>query len=305
MNAVAKNSVLLNENNWNDIISNIDVFPFRISEITRVNKEIKLSKVSFKYNIEGRETYFNGIQEVTLQTGEYLVASNQHYGEVKIAEADKMDIGVCIDINIGLLQQGLEAYLYPNKYFSESEKMSYFIEDEFFIKYKSNREFHGYIMELFNQVKANSFYSLEEMECVFIKNFIFHQTPHLLAYKNGPAVKKATKNELYNKMMIARNQIQDSLYSAVSVAEIAQGLYISDFRFFHLFKDTFKISPHRFLMQMKMNEALRLYITGDYSWTEIAEKLKFADLPSFSKMFKKHFRMCPTEYALRLSRNSK
>ena len=98
-------------------------------------------------------------------------------------------------------------------------------------------------------------------------------------------------------MMNAKNNIQDSLYSQVSITDIAKSLYISEFRFYHLFKETFQVSPHRFLLQLKMNEALNLYISGHYTWTEIAELLKFADLQSFSKMFKKQFRMCPKEYA--------
>lgn len=300
MDTAVKNSALLNESNWNEIISNIDVFPFRISEINKLNKEIKLSKVSFKYNIEGRETYYNGIQEVNLQTGEYLVASNQHYSEVSINEYDKKDIGVCVDINVRLLQQAIESFLFPNNYFSVSDKVNYFLEDGFFIKYKSNKEFHRYMLEVYQQIKLNSFFSLEELECEFVKHFIFHQLPHLMAYKSVPAIKKSTKTELYSKMMTAKNNLQDSLYSHVSVTDIAKDLYMSEYRFFHLFKETFQISPHRYLLQLKMNEALNLFLNKQFSWTEIASVLKFADLQTFSKMFKKQFRMCPKEYALKM-----
>ena len=36
---------------------------------------------------------------------------------------------------------------------------------------------------------------------------------------------------------------------------------------------------------------------------DIADLLKFADLQSFSKMFKKQFRMCPKEYGVRSERH--
>lgn len=298
-----KNSVLINENNWNEVVSNIDEFPFRISEINKLNKEIKLSKVSFKYNLEGQETYFNGSQEVTLHTGEYLVAANQQYGEVRIEEQSKPDLGVCIDINIDYLQQGLLSFLQPNEYLTDSDKSGYFMEERFFIKYKSNREFHRYMTELYELIRRDSFFSLQEMECEFIRNFIFHQTPHLLAYKNIPALKRSTRNELYTKMITARNLIQDSIYSPVSISTIARSLYISDFRFYHLFKDTFQVSPHRFFIYLKMQEALRLYNLRTFTWTEIAEKLHFADVQSFSKVFKKCFRLSPSAYAAALKSN--
>lgn len=304
MDTITNKGVLINEDNWNEIISNIDVFPFRVSEISKLNKEVALSKVSFKYNIDGRETYFNGAQEVTLLSGEYLIAANQAYSEVYIDQPAKKDIGVCIDINVDVLQEALDSTLNPNKFFSEADKTGYFIEDDFFIKYKTNKEFHRYMIELFHQVKTEDFDSLREMEFEFVKNFIFHQLPHLMSYKSIPALKQSTRKDLYSKMMTARNTIQDSMYSQVSIAEIAKSLFISEFRFFHLFKETFQVSPHRFLLQLKMNEALVLYRSGHYNWTEIADQLKFADVQSFSKMFKKHFRMCPKEYAFRTAKTA-
>ena len=297
MDTTIKNSVLLNEHNWNDIIANIDIFPFRISEINLLNKEIKLSKVSFKYNIAGKETYYNGKQEVTLQTGEYIVAANQPYGEVKIAEYDRKDIGVCVDVNVSLLQQAIDSFSNPHHYFSTAEKMNYFLEDEFFIKYKSNKVFHHYMLTVFQQVKTNTFYSLEELECEFVKQFVFHQWPHLKAYKSIPAIKKSTRNELFSKMIGAKNYIHDSLYSHISMTDISKELLMSDYRFFHLFKETFQVSPHRYMMQLKMNEAIRLYENGKRSWTEIASLLQFADVQTFSKLFKKHFRFCPKSYS--------
>ncbi len=297
MNAFLKNTALLNEQNWNEIISNIGVFPFRVSEISKLNKEITLSKVSFKYNVEGRETYYNGNREVTLQSGEYLIAANQRYGEVHIDESGKKDIGVCIDINVDLLKQALQCSFHPNQYFNEADQQNYFLDDDFFIKYKSNKEFHRYMVQLYQQVKSATFDSLEEMEYEFARHFVFHQLPHLLSYQRIPALKKSTRLDLFSKMMNARNQLQDSVFSQVSIADVAKNLFISEYRFFHLFKETFQISPHRFLLQLKMNEALKLYLSGHYNWTEIADMLKFADLQSFSKMFRKQFRMSPKEYA--------
>ncbi len=295
VNAVTKHSTLMNELNWNEIVSNIQDFPFRISEIHTLNKNIKLSKVSFKYNIEGKETYYNGSKEAVLKTGEYLIATNQEYCEVKIAE-DKKDLGVCVDINMEYLLQGIQAFLQPNKFVNEHDKLGYFVEDNFFIKHKSNREFHRYMQALFVMVKNNSFDSLQEMEYEFIRQFLFHQTPFLVAYKQVPAIKRSTRNELYTKMVEAKNILQDSIYTHISIKELATMLFLSEYRFFHLFKETFQITPHKYLLQLKMNEAILLYRKNSSSWTEIANRLEFADVQSFSKIFKKHFRMSPSEY---------
>ena len=297
MKPVDKNMVLMNERNWHDVISNIDRFPIRISEINTLNKEITLSRISFKYNIEGNETYFNGTQEVNLKTGEYLMACNQQYTEVFIEEKGKKDLGVCVDMNVDTLRQALQAMLYPDEFFGVSEKECFFIEDSFFLKYKSNKEFHQFMLKVYHHIKSKSNPSIDEMEFEFTKQFIQHQIPHLLAYQRIPAVKRSTKNELYNKMIQSRNHIQDSIYSNISISEIAQQVFISVCRFFHLFKEAFQMSPHKYLIQLKMNEAITLFQKGKHTWTEIANLLQFADLQTFSKLFKKYVHCNPKEYA--------
>jgi len=296
VNSISPHSALLNESNWNEVISNISEYPFRISEIHSLNKEIRLSSVSFKYNIEGKERYFNGLKETCLTTGEYLIASNQTYCEVDIQDSGMLDLGLCVDINLDYLSQGLSTLLEPNQIISKANKYDYFIEDDFFMKYKTNKEFHRYITSLFLSIKHHQIEPCKELEFEFIKQFLFHQTPFLLAYSKVPAIKKSTRNELFDKMMMAKNMIQDSVYSNITIPEICKALFLSEFRFFHLFKETFQVSPHKYLLQIKLNEAISLYRTNLYNWTEIANKLQFADVQSFSKLFKRHFRMSPTAY---------
>lgn len=303
VNQILKQTTLLTETNWNEIVSNIQVFPFRVSELHSLNKELSLSKVSFKYNIEGCETYFCRNKEIKLQPGEYLIASNQQSCEVNIDTGAKIDIGVCIDINTDCLLSGLQSFLNPNSFLNETDKMKYFLDDDFFIRYKSNAEFHRYILHLATQIKTGDFDNLQEMEFEFVRQFIFHQTSHLIAYKKVPAIKQRTRNELYEKMNDAKNMLQDSIYHDVSIASLARSLFLSEFRLYHLFKETYNISPHKFHQQLKLNEALRLYRTNQFTWTEIANKLLFADLQSFSKLFKKQFRMSPSEYSKQICMN--
>lgn len=303
VNHTHKQTTLLTETNWNEIVSNLQVFPFRVSELHSLNKELSLSKVSFKYNLDGCETYLCRNKEIKLQSGEYLIASNQESCEININTGDKIDIGVCIDINTECLLNGLQSFLNPNSFLNEHDKLNYFLEDDFFIRYKSNAEFHRYMVQLAAQIKTGNFDNLQEMEFEFVRQFLFHQTSHLIAYKKVPAIKQSTRNELYAKMNEAKNMLYDSVYEDISISALARLLFLSEFRLYHLFKETFNISPHKFHQQLKMNEALRLYRTNQFTWTEIAHKLLYADLQSFSKLFKKQFRMSPSEYSKQIGLN--
>jgi AraC family transcriptional regulator len=289
-------STFLNEYNWQEVISQREHFPFRASEIFAINKELGLSKVSFKYNVLGHETYYNGHKEVGLKKGEYLLATNQTKCEVEIKETEEADIGICVDIDIRYLQQAFDMLLHPNELAFSSDKDYYLIDQDLFEKFPSNPFFHEYMKHLYGVIKEKNIYSIQELEYSFIKHFVPYHFPNTQTFHRIPATKKSTRAELYSKMLLAKNRMEGAVYGCINLADFSRELYISEFRFLHVFKTTYGISPYKYLLQLKMEEALKLRQQDKYTWTEIAEKLCFADLPSFSKAFKRHYGCSPTLY---------
>ena len=296
MSATPQQTTLLTELNWQEVVSSLHQFPFRISSIQSIEKEIGLSRISFKYNLRGQEVYCHGSNEVKLSTGMYLVSTNLDVCDVSIKSRYEKDLGVCIDIHPGRLQQALQVFLQPNTSIQECHKVNFYLDDIFFRRHISNREFHAYMYSIYTRIKLHQIDSLEELEFEFVRQFLFHQLPDLLTFARIPAIKKSTKRELYLSMMEAKGRLHDSVYSSLSMEELARGLFLSEYRLFHLFKDAFGISPHKYLIQLKMNEAVTLARQQQLSWTEIAARLKFADIQSFSKLFKKYQGLNPSEY---------
>lgn len=286
----------MTESNWNEVVQQIEYRPIRISELNQIKKEIKLSAVSFKYNLRGIETYFNGSKDVMLKQGEYLMAINQSYCEVEIKPLPEKDLGVCIDINTNQLREALGSFLQPNHLVSYSDKIHFFLMEELFCKYPSNVEFHNYMQLLFQRIKQDDYLSIQELQYDFIRKLLFHQSPYLFSYCHIPAVKQSTRSELYTRLIKAKTNLHDSIYHPISMPQLAKEVCISEYRLYHLFKSSFGISPHKYLLQLKLNEALSLRKAGEFTWTEIANKLQFANVQTFSKAFKKYFRLSPAAY---------
>lgn len=77
------------------------------------------------------------------------------------------------------------------------------------------------------------------------------------------------------------------LAEPISVADMAERAHLSVSRFSTLFRVQFGVSPHQYLLHLRIHHAQHLLQRGDYTLKQIAEYCGFADLPHFSKSFKK------------------
>ncbi|MEZ5047805.1 MAG: AraC family transcriptional regulator [Chitinophagaceae bacterium] len=291
------NLILLNEKNWSQITSRLDHFPFRISSLQYIDKELYLKPISFKYNLFGKEKYISNQHEVEINTGEYLLATNIDACEVQINMNKGQDLGLCVDIESELLVEALSLFYNPQSLATSYLQIVFFTENSFFNKFKSNKYFDQYLHQLFLKIHNQELIHSDEVSFEFLKQFVFHHSMYLRYFQQVNVLKMSTRKDLYHRMMIAYNMIHDHLYSSVSMEALAQEVFLSKYRFYHLFKDTFGISPYQYVLKIKLLEAIKIFKKG-YSWSEIASLLNFSDLAAFSKLFKKQFKLSPSEYAL-------
>lgn len=288
-----KEAILLNEKNWNDVFHGRHLFPFRASQIRHVEKEVSLSTVSFKYNVKGKEVYSNGRRREILHGGDYMLITNQHKCDVYINE-DQDDLGVCVDVNEELLKQAISVCFNPSV-LEESNSMEYlWFQSEEFTRYRSSEPFKQFMSGLFPVIQSRSYTSLPSLEFEFITRLLQEQLPFFRAYQCVPLMKPQNKRELFQRLLFARNKMQDHVGSSLCISELARELYLSEFRFYHLYKEVFGVSPYKDMLRFKCEEAIRLYHQGNLSWTEIAYELDFADLPTFSKAFKRMMGVAPS-----------
>lgn len=103
-----------------------------------------------------------------------------------------------------------------------------------------------------------------------------------------PAGKRITQQELFRRLLLAREIIDDCLYQKMEVASLAAHAGLSEYYFSRSFRSAFGISPYQYQLNKRIDEAFKLLSTGKLSVSEIAHLTGFADIHSFSKMYKKH-----------------
>lgn len=84
-----------------------------------------------------------------------------------------------------------------------------------------------------------------------------------------------------------------------AIAEYAAECRLSESRFSHLFKENTGLSPHRYLLEIRIAKACELLEDTDLSIAQICAEIGIADQNYFSRVFKKIRNCSPSEYRRR------
>lgn len=94
---------------------------------------------------------------------------------------------------------------------------------------------------------------------------------------------------------IVKNYKQKDL----SMKKIAEKSYMSEVYFRKLFKEEFGISPKKYIIKLRIQNALYLISTGYYSLKEVSDMSGYEDYKHFSVEFKKIIGISPSKYRYR------
>lgn len=86
-------------------------------------------------------------------------------------------------------------------------------------------------------------------------------------------------------------------YTSMDIEEIARLSGLSPNRFYQSFRRHTGLSPHKFMTTIRLNASLCLLANTPSSVMDVAHSVGYPDELYFSRLFKKHMGMSPTEYA--------
>jgi len=92
-----------------------------------------------------------------------------------------------------------------------------------------------------------------------------------------------------------RQFIEENYLSVHSLQEVAQACHVDSAYLCRLFKRFRRESPFQYLQNLRMNRAVDLLRSGDYSVKKAAQELGFSDPYNFSRSFKRVFGISPSK----------
>ncbi|MBV6440661.1 MAG: AraC family transcriptional regulator [Haliscomenobacteraceae bacterium CHB4] len=111
---------------------------------------------------------------------------------------------------------------------------------------------------------------------------------------NVNARSAGTREELYRRVLYAKDWMQDHWYSQLQLEQIAHAACLSPYHFHRSFREAFGQSPMKWLCRLKLQKAREILEGGETSVTRVAYLCGFADVFSFSKAFKRELGINPS-----------
>lgn len=107
-------------------------------------------------------------------------------------------------------------------------------------------------------------------------------------------------NNRIRRLNVGRDYISNNYQAPLSLTSMAECSNMSPYHFLRVFKETYGETPNEFLIRLRVAQAKKMLITGNYSVSEICEKVGYSSLGSFSSLFLKHVGTAPTLYRRKL-----
>ena len=128
--------------------------------------------------------------------------------------------------------------------------------------------------------------------------------PQLISFKRERKRIQKNAGSLQERLLFTKEFIDRNLHMPLRLKDMAGTAFISEYHFVRLFKVSFDITPHQYHLKKRLAHAEQLLLNSSYTIEDIAYKCGFSNISTFSKAFKKHFVISPSQYKLNNSTNS-
>ncbi len=116
-----------------------------------------------------------------------------------------------------------------------------------------------------------------------------------LLYEDS-SVKNGKLAGLYPRMHKAKKFIENHFSQPIKTEDIAESIFMSESHFRARFRELYGITPHDYLIAVRLEEAKKLLSNSTYSCSEIAALCHLGSQKNFSTLFRQKTGISPSNY---------
>jgi AraC family transcriptional regulator len=129
-----------------------------------------------------------------------------------------------------------------------------------------------------------------------LDDLIYENYSAIQASSNLAVVKKSTRVELYKRLSMAKDWMEQNFTSPITLNQAADISMLNSAHFLRLFKQAFRLTPHQYLINLRVKKAQDLLLQTDQTVSTICHHVGFESLSSFSGLFKQRFGASPAQF---------
>ncbi len=111
-----------------------------------------------------------------------------------------------------------------------------------------------------------------------------------------PVIRAETRLQLFKQLSTTKEWIEVNYTAPITLSQMAQVANLNNQHFLRMFRDCYGVTPHRFLMDTRLNAARRQILNSTETISAICLQTGFESLPTFSRVFRQRFGIPPTAY---------
>jgi AraC-like DNA-binding protein len=105
-----------------------------------------------------------------------------------------------------------------------------------------------------------------------------------------------TKIEILRRLNLAKEYLYSNYNQNISLDDLAEHSCLSVNHLLRTFKQAFSLTPHQFLIQLRLKRAQLLLKNTTYPINEVVNLIGFECPSSFIRLFKTHYKITPLKY---------
>lgn len=109
-------------------------------------------------------------------------------------------------------------------------------------------------------------------------------------------LQKGTRDEIYRRLSLAKEYLYSNYNQNISLQQLASYSFMSVNHLLRMFKQAFDLTPHQFLMRLRLQRA-KLYLENtDHPVNEIVTMIGLNCSSSFIELFRQRYAITPSKY---------
>ncbi|GAB3511020.1 hypothetical protein GCM10027341_50040 [Spirosoma knui] len=258
-----------------------------------------LQGYSLKYVLSGVEPYRINGQPRIVQPNQFVVVSHGSEVEVEIDSRTPVH-GVCVFLSTHQIKdvwhtlQTDTALLLDRP--TSTDVLPVFYEQVF----TAGRDLLGQrLATLARQISTQSL-AINALTDDLFYEFALHlcqqQLIHCRHLARLTAQKRTTREEVYRRLLLAREYVHDTLTEPTRLSDMAAVACLSDYHFLRSFKAVFGESPYQYVLRHRLQKAVNLLQSSSLSISEVAAACGFDEVQAFTKLFRKQHGLGPMRF---------